>query len=75
MISRYTEHALQSRRSSLLTEHHLKNGLVNWLARDLTSKVVKFSMRDFEHSGRVLVLWGVRVPVRIVIFECRRRHA
>lgn len=56
MLFGEAQHALDLGARSFLAELHLKDSIVNGLARNLSPKFVKLSMRNFEVSRRVFVL-------------------
>ena len=56
MLFGEVQHTLDPSARPFLAELHLKDSIVNRLARDLSSKFVKFPLRNFEVGCRVLVL-------------------
>lgn len=56
MIASCAEHALYPPSSTFITELHLKNGLVNWFARNLSTKEVQLSRGDLETGRPIAVL-------------------
>lgn len=54
----------------LLTELHLKDSIIDGLARNLPSKFVKLPLRNLEVSRRVFVLKTVTEGQRLSLREC-----
>lgn len=53
---RYYEHALDALTRPLLAEHHLENGRVDRLARNLAAEEVELAVGNLEVARGVLVL-------------------